>query len=135
MSILQNAVPQRIFSPVKMSTFYLGVLGLKTLHYADVPTESRQDIFILLGTFPFEIIGCILSARDTQMLHELRSNVVLEPRATAKPKVFENWHTVQQFRFLPESYLAAVGAEWDPGLDQLVYLRMFIEDETEDAFQ
>jgi len=42
---------------------------------------------------------------------------------------------VHKFRFLPESYLAAVGTQWDPGLDLLVYLQMFIEDETEDVVQ
>ena len=44
-------------------------------------------------------------------------------------------HPIHQFRFLPESYLAAVGTQWDPGLDLLIYLRMFIEEETEDAVQ
>jgi hypothetical protein len=69
------------------------------------------------------------------MVDEIYSNDVLESRPTPPVRVLENWHTIRQFRFLPESYLASVGAEWDPGLDQLVYLRMFIEEETEDALQ
>lgn len=64
------------------------------------------------------------------MLDEIRSNNIVESNKNPHWTVFED--TVQQFRFLPESYLAAVGTEWDPGLDQLVYLRMFIEAETED---
>jgi len=43
------------------------------------------------------------------------------------------WFSIQQFRFLPTSYLATVGSELDPGLDELVYLRMFVEDETDDV--
>ena len=69
------------------------------------------------------------------MLNEIYSEPVLESRLTPPGKASENWHTIHQFRFLPESYLASLGAEWDPGLDQLVYLRLFIEEETEDAFQ
>ena len=44
-------------------------------------------------------------------------------------------HSVQKFRFLPESYLAAVDTEWDTGLDQLLYLRLFIEEETGEDLQ
>ena len=68
-----------------------------------------------------------------EMLDQIRSIVALESSPNTPPPAFG--HTVQQFRFLPESYLAAVGTELDPGLDHLVYLRMFVEDEAEDAVQ
>jgi hypothetical protein len=67
------------------------------------------------------------------MANEVHSTVIWESNPI--PPVRNFWQAVQQFRFLPESYLAAVGAEWDPGLEKLVYLRMFVEEETEDAFQ
>lgn len=41
-------------------------------------------------------------------------------------------HAILKFRFIPDSYLAAVDAKWDSGFDQLLYLQMFIEDETEE---
>ena len=65
----------------------------------------------------------------------MRSVRSLVGKRVRSPPVRTFGHTVHQFRFLPESYLAAVGAQWDPGLDLLVYLRMFIEEETEDAMQ
>ena len=65
------------------------------------------------------------------MLNEIRPTVVTELTTASSFRPFGN--SVQKFRFLPESYLAAVGAEMDPGLDLLVYLRMFIEEETEDV--
>ena len=40
---------------------------------------------------------------------------------------------VQKFRFLPESYLTTLGPEWDTGVDILIYLRMFVEEETEET--
>jgi hypothetical protein len=67
------------------------------------------------------------------MQDEIRSNSVQEFNPGTLLRVFG--YTVQNFRFIPESYLTAVGAQWDPGLDQLVYLRGFIEDETEDVLQ
>lgn len=67
------------------------------------------------------------------MVYEIGSDTVLESRPAPPVKVSEPWYTIQQFRFLPASYLEAVGNELDPGMDQLVYLRMFIEEETEDA--
>jgi hypothetical protein len=78
-------------------------------------------------------LGVTSAQERLQMLDEIRSNVVLELHPIPSVRAFGN--AVQQFRFLPESYLAAVGAHWDPGLDLLVYLRMFIEEETEDALQ
>lgn len=65
------------------------------------------------------------------MSDEIRSNAVSESNPIPSLRTFG--HTIHQFRFLPESYLAAVGAQWDPGLDLLVYLRMFIEEETEEV--
>jgi hypothetical protein len=73
-----------------------------------------------------------LRKRDLHMLEEIRPNTFLA--SNAEPSVQSFQYTIQQFRFLPESYLASVGGELDPGLDQLVYLRTFIEEETEDAF-
>lgn len=67
------------------------------------------------------------------MVDEIRTNPGWETSPINSLRTFG--HTIHQFRFLPESYLAAVGAQWDPGLDLLVYLRMFIEEETEDATQ
>ncbi len=65
------------------------------------------------------------------MIDEIHTKAGPESGPIRRARAFET--IVQQFRFLPESYLAAVGDEWDPGLEQLVYLRMFIEEETEDA--
>jgi hypothetical protein len=68
------------------------------------------------------------------MLDESRATKPLE---SSPPIPFTRvfGQTVQKFRFLPESYLASLGTHWDPGLDQLVYLRIFVEDETEDALR
>jgi hypothetical protein len=63
------------------------------------------------------------------MSKEIRSKILLESNPIPHVRAFGD--TVETFRFIPESYLAAVGAHWDPGLDLLVYLRMLIEDETE----
>lgn len=68
-----------------------------------------------------------------QMVDEIRSNVALEPSPIPPFRSFG--HAVQQFRFLPESYLTAVGAQWDPGMDLLVYLQMLIEGEIENKLQ
>ena len=54
------------------------------------------------------------------------------PRPKARP--FPGEYHVQQFRFLPDSYFRAVGSELDNGTDRLVYLRLFVEEETEDEF-
>jgi hypothetical protein len=43
-------------------------------------------------------------------------------------------YRVQQFRFVPDTYFKAVGRDLDPGLDRLVYLRLFVEEETHDEF-
>jgi hypothetical protein len=67
------------------------------------------------------------------MLDEFGSTTRRESRPTSSLGAFG--YPIHQFRFLPESYLAAVGTQWDPGLDLLIYLRMFIEEETEDAIQ
>lgn len=67
------------------------------------------------------------------MLEEYYSNVLSQ--ASWIPPVRTFGSPVRQFRFLPESYLAAVGTQWDPGLDLLVYLQMFIEDESDDVVQ
>jgi len=64
------------------------------------------------------------------MVDEIRSNTVSESSPMRRMKAVGP--VVQRFRFIPESYLAAVGTHWDPGLDLLVYLRSFIEDETEE---
>lgn len=55
-------------------------------------------------------------------------------RETAIPvQTFETVYHVQQFRFVPDSYFAAIGSTLDPGVDLLIYLRMFVEEETEEA--
>jgi hypothetical protein len=63
------------------------------------------------------------------MPDQIRSNAVWESDNTRPVQAFE---TGYQFRFVPDSYLAAIGTELDTGLDLLVYLRSFVEDETED---
>jgi hypothetical protein len=68
------------------------------------------------------------------MLEDIHSTVMLESILRSPARVFDNCPAVQRFRFLPESFLASVGTEWDSGFDQLVYLRMFVEEETGDAF-
>lgn len=67
------------------------------------------------------------------MLGEIRSNVVTASIPMPPVRVFG--HAVHNYRFVPESYLVAVGLQWDPGLDELVYLRMLIEEDTEDLVQ
>ena len=62
------------------------------------------------------------------MLEENHSTVLSQASVIANVRTFGS--PIHKFRFLPESYLAAVGTHWDPGLDLLVYLQMFIEDET-----
>jgi hypothetical protein len=67
------------------------------------------------------------------MLEEYHPIVLSQAGLKSHVRTFGN--PVHQFRFLPESYLAAVGTQWDPGLDLLVYLQMFIEDESDDVVQ
>ena len=67
------------------------------------------------------------------MLNVIRSNFAIESGPILSTRVFS--HTESTFRFIPESYLAAIGPQLDPGLDHLVYLRMLIEEDTEDLVQ
>jgi hypothetical protein len=67
------------------------------------------------------------------MLEEYPPNVLSQENPIHRVRTFGS--PVHKFRFLPESYLTTVGTHWDPGLDLLVYLQMFIEDETEDVVQ
>ena len=67
------------------------------------------------------------------MFDEIHNSAVLESNPI--PPVQVIGHTVLNFRFIPESYLSALGKQWDPGLDHLVYLRMLIEEETEEVLQ
>ena len=39
------------------------------------------------------------------------------------------WETVIRFRFLPLSYLTSCNVEWDPGIDRLLYVQSFIDEE------
>lgn len=63
------------------------------------------------------------------MLQEAEFEVAEEPKAHIWSYASERGCRVQQFRFVPDSYLAAIGTELDSGLDALVYLRLMIEDE------
>jgi hypothetical protein len=58
----------------------------------------------------------------------------VKPEPLVTMRVVEPGFHVEQFRFVPDSYLASIGPELDSGLDKLLYLRLFVEDETEDAF-
>ena len=84
----------------------------------------------MIENFLFAAMRGILCGREIEMVDEIRSNNVSESGPIPLARAFG--HPVQKFRFIPESYLAAAGAHWDTGLDQLVYLRSFIEDETDD---
>jgi hypothetical protein len=53
----------------------------------------------------------------------------MEPDARPWPNASERGCRVQQYRFVPDSYLAAVGTKLDSGLDALIYLRLMIEEE------
>jgi hypothetical protein len=63
-----------------------------------------------------------------QMTDKIRSKTTLESGPISAVRAVGS--SVQNFRFVPESYFAAIGMDWDPGLDHLVYLRMLIEEET-----
>jgi hypothetical protein len=41
----------------------------------------------------------------------------------------DSWETVIRFRFLPLSYLTNCNVEWDPGIDRLLYVQSFIDEE------
>ena len=43
----------------------------------------------------------------------------------------ENWQTMERFRFVPLSYLAACDLDSDSGAAHLLYLRSLISDESE----
>jgi hypothetical protein len=41
----------------------------------------------------------------------------------------EAWDTVIRFRFVPFSYLTNCKVEWDPGIDRLLYVLSFLDEE------
>ena len=55
-------------------------------------------------------------------------------KARSAVRQLDRGYHVQQFRFIPDSYFKAVGSVLDVGTEGLVYLRLFIEEETEDEF-
>jgi hypothetical protein len=67
------------------------------------------------------------------LLQETRRECVAD-KGFATVRHFDRDYHVQQFRFVPDSYFQAVGSEFDAGLERLVYLRLFIEEETQDEF-
>jgi hypothetical protein len=97
--------------------------------------RKRSDILILV--FTLTAVRCTLTTGTNAMSYSSAATAVAYSPGTRTERddlishllPVDAWTTVMRLRFLPLSYLMSGKVEWDPGIDQLLYVQSFIDEE------